>query len=454
MSIFRAYDIRGIYGKVLNEEVMKGIGNALGNYIKGNLVIGRDCRLSSASLQDSFVKGFLETGKNVINTGEIPLGAGMFYAWKEKTDFAYITASHLSKEWNGVKFFHGNGIGFLEEENLKVRDFYMNGPLVASRTGKLLKPKWNVLEGYKKFLLSKIKARKRLKVVLDCGDGMAGLIAPDVFRLAGFDVEVIFGKPNGNFPSRGPDPMENPLTELRKSVMKADLGIAYDGDGDRMVVVDNKGIRLTPERASYFILTELLKREKGPVIANVECTRAIDDVAKKFNRSVKRIKVGHTFLMDAVKKESACFGVEVSGHYVIPFIVPFDDSLAVSLYTAAVLSSRNQSLDEEIKDIPVYPFERVSFDCSDQKKFEVVEKLKKEIGSKYGKASFLDGIRIDMDKGWVLIRPSNTAPVIRLTVEGKTDKDKESIKRIFSSVLEQGIRKFEDRSRKSRLQSR
>ena len=453
MSIFRAYDIRGIYGKDLNEEVMKGIGNALGNYIKGDVTIGRDCRLSSASLQDSFVRGFLETGKNVTDVGESPLGAGMFYAWKAKTDFAYITASHLSKEWNGVKFFHGNGIGFLDGENLRVRDFYMNGPVVASRTGRMLKPKWNVLEGYRKYLVSKIKARKRLKVVLDCGDGMAGLIAPDAFKAAGFEVEVIFGKPDGNFPGRGPDPMENPLTELRKRVLKSDLGIAYDGDGDRMVVVDNKGNKLTPEQASYFILTELLKREKGPVIANVECTRAIDDVSKKFKRPVKRIKVGHTFLMDAVKKHNASFGVEVSGHYVIPSIVPFDDSLAVSLYTASVLSARNHTLNEEIKDIPVYPFERVNFECSDQKKFEVVDSLKKEV-AKYGKVSLLDGIRVDMDKGWVLIRPSNTAPIIRLTVEGETDKDKELFKKTFSSILEQGIKDCEEGRRQSRLQSR
>jgi phosphomannomutase len=440
MSIFRSYDIRGIYGKDLTDEIMKGVGNAVGNYIKGNVVVGRDCRLSSQKLRDAFIEGFLETGWNVTDAGEVPLGAGMFYAWKNKTDFAYITASHLSKEWNGVKFFHGNGIGFLEEENLKVRDLYVSGPVVASRTGAVIRPKWSVLEGYKKYLISKIKAKRRIRVILDCGDGMAGLIAPDVFRAAGFEVEVIFGKPNGNFPSRGPDPMENPLTELKKRVQKFDLGIAYDGDGDRMVVVDNKGNKLTPEQSSYFILTELLKTQKGPVVANVECTRAIDDVAAKLKRSVKRVKVGHTFLMDASRKSNACFGVEVSGHYVIPSIVPFDDSLAVSLYMASVLSSKNHGLNEGIRDIPVYPFERVNFECADQKKFGVVESLKKDIGKKYGKVSFLDGIRVDMDKGWALIRPSNTSPVIRLTVEGETEKDKESIKRMFSQILQKGIR--------------
>jgi phosphomannomutase len=163
-------------------------------------------------------------------------------------------------------------------------------------------------------------------------------------------------------------------------------------------------------------------------------------VAKKFKRPVKRIKVGHTFLMDAVKNSKACFGVEVSGHYVIPSVVPFDDSLAVSLYAASVLSAKSRGLDEELKGFPAYPFERVNFECDDRKKFEVVEKLKNEIGSKYGKLNLLDGIRVDMENGWALIRPSNTGPIIRLTVEGETEKDKESIKRTFSGILQKGIR--------------
>jgi phosphomannomutase len=383
----------------------------------------------------------LETGRNVVDVGELPLGAGMFYAWKKGLDFAFITGSHLGKEWNGVKFFHGNGIGFLEEENLKVRDIYMDGSKVANENGKTVKPEWDAVKGYRDFLVSKIRAEKRLKVVLDCGNGMACRAAPDIFRGVGFEVEVLFGDVDGNFPNRSPDPMEDPLERLKERARGADLGIAYDGDGDRMVLVDNTGTKLTPEQVSFFILTEVLKEEKGPIIANVECTRVIDTIAKRFDRSVRRIKVGHTFLMETVKESGGCFGVEVSGHYVVPSIVPFDDSLAVSLYAAAILSGRAGPLSEEIKDIPVFPFERVNFECEDGKKFKVVEKLKEEFGSGYGKANFLDGVRIDMDNGWVLIRPSNTSPTIRLTVEGESEKDKEKLKSMFSKIVEREIRK-------------
>jgi phosphomannomutase len=441
MSIFRSYDIRGIYGKDLTDEIMKGIGNALGNHLKANVVLARDCRHSSTSLRNAFVKGFLETGWNVIDAGELPLGTGMFYGWKTRTAFAYITGSHIPKEWNGIKFFHGNGIGFIEEENLKVRDLYMKGPVLSSRLGKVLKPEWNAIEEYKKYIVSKIKAKKKLKVVIDSGNGMAGLIAPDLFRKAGFEVDSIYENLDGNFPGRGPDPVESPMSELRKRVVKADMGIAYDGDGDRLIIFDNRGNRLTTEQVSCFIMADLLKKEKGPVIANVECTKVVDEVAAKLKHSVKRIKVGHTFLMDEAHKTKASFGVELSGHFVIPSFVPFDDSMTVSLYAAAVLSGRNRKLSEEIKDIPVYPFERINLECSDQKKFEVVEKLKKDV-AKYGKVNLLDGIRVDMDNGWALIRPSNTGPLIRLTVEGETEKDKESIKRTFSGILQKRIKEL------------
>jgi phosphomannomutase/phosphoglucomutase len=440
MSIFRSYDIRGVYGKDLTDGIMRGIGNALGNHLKSDVVLGRDCRLSSPSLRDAFIRGYLETGRNVVDAGMVPLGAGMFYGWKERLPFAYITGSHLSKEWNGIKFFHANGIGFIEGENLKVRDMYMNGPVVAGKAGKALKPKWDVLGGYKKYLVSRVKARKRLRVVIDSGNGMAGVIAPDIFRAAGFEVDSIFDRPDGRFPNRSPDPMEDPLKELRKRAKNADIGIAYDGDGDRITIVDNSGNRITTEQSSCFIMSELLKREKGAVVANVECTRVVDEVAGKFGRKVRRIKVGHTFLMDEVKRSRACFGVELSGHLVIPSLVPFDDSMAVSLYAASVLSGRKGSLSEEIKGIPAYPFERINLECPDRKKFEVVEKLKKQIDRKYGKVNLLDGIRVDTERGWALIRPSNTGPLIRLTVEGETEKDKESIKKVFSSILQKGIR--------------
>jgi phosphomannomutase len=439
-SIFRAYDVRGVYGKGITEETMETIGNALARFLKDDrIVVGRDARLSSRDLGEAFVRGFTKSGKGVTDIGTLPLGAGMFYAWKRKVPYAFITASHLPKEWNGVKFFHKSALGFLEEDNYRVRDLAMDGNLFIGKGGRAEKVDTeSVLEEYVGFLLSKDRPSKKLKVVLDCGNGAAGTVAERLFSRAGFDTEVIFGDVDGNFPNRSPD-TDDPLTELRKRAKSADIGIAYDGDGDRAVMVDSKGNVLTPEQTSYIILNELLKSEKGPIVANVECTRVIDLVAGGFDREVRRVKVGHTFLMEGVQKSGACFGVETAGHYVIPSIFPADDSLAVSYYFACILSRMDSTLAGIAESIPVYPSRRINFDCSDGKKFAVIERLKERLMSEFKDVNTMDGVRVDLEGGWALIRASNTSPTIRLTIEAEREEDFERIRERFSGMVKESI---------------
>jgi len=437
-SIFRAYDVRGVYGKDLTEDVMFGIGNAVGRFLDTDIVVGRDGRLSSESLQDAFVKGFINTGRNVTDVGMLPLSVGMLYAWKSKRPFAYITASHLSKEWNGVKFFHSSGIGFLEEDNKKIKELVLDeGVVEKEEKGRIVqKNREEVLRCYEDFLLSKVKAERRIKVVLDCGNGSTGIIARRLFEDGGFDVEVLFEDVDGNFPNRGPEPSADSLTELREHSRNADIGIAYDGDGDRMTVVDDRGNVLTPEQVSYFILSELLPKEKGPVVVNVEFTKGIDLIAERFGRKVIRVRVGHTFLMEAVHKYRACFGSESSGHAVLPSLVPFDDTLAISFYFACLLSRRTEKLSKIVEGIPEYPFERVNFDLgTDERKIRVMDRIKERLMKEFSDINTLDGIRVDLKSGWVLIRPSNTSPLIRLTVEADTEEELKRLKSMFSKIV-------------------
>ncbi len=440
-SIFRAYDVRGVYGKNITEETMEVIGNSLARFLKENkVVVARDPRVSGKSLNEAFIGGFTKTGKDVIDVGMVPLGAGSLYAWKREIPFAYITGSHLTKEWNGIKFFHKNAVGFLEEDNNKVRDLSMEGKVLEKDKGRVERIDTNeVLGEYVDFMVSKIKPQKRLRIVLDCGNGAAGAVARKLFEKAGFEADMVFEEPDGNFPNRSPDNFEDPLTEAKNKVKGADFGIAYDGDGDRIVIIDSDGNTLTPEQTSYIILGKLLEKEKGPVVANVECTRVIDIVAEKFDREVKRVRVGHTFLMNSVQKFNASFGVERAGHYVIPSIFPADDSLAVSYYFACVLSGKSGKLSEIVGKIPSYPFQRVNFECDDDKKFLVVEKLKEKMTKEYGDVNTLDGVRIDLENGWALIRASNTSPTVRLTMEGKDEQAFTSIKNKFSGIVEEAI---------------
>ena len=434
MSIFRSYDVRGIYGKDIDEDIMKRIGAAFSSVSTATVAIASDMRLSSPSLKSAFIEG---CSKDVIDCGCVPLGVGMLHALG-KYDYAYITGSHLSKEWNGVKFFHKSGIGFRENENKNIEKKFST--IRTKQTKKKIERAStpDLLENYKKYIVGKMKIGNMLNVVLDCGNGMASVVAKKIFDEIGFKTEAIYDSLDGTFPNRGSDPNDDSLEKLRKKVMSADIGIAYDGDGDRMVLVDEEGRKLTPEQTSYLILLEAAKYS-GPVVANVECTRVIDDIAKKFGKKIVRVPVGHTFLMEGVEKYKACFGVESAAHYALPYMAPFDDSLIVSVFAAVVLSKQGKKLSEIADSVKSYQFERVNFECDDKKKFVIIENLCRVFKKEYKEVDTMDGVRVDFPDGWVLIRASNTSPFIRLTIEAEDKKILERLKKKFSGLVKNEI---------------
>ncbi len=440
-SIFRSYDIRGVYGENLTDGMMENIGNLICQYSeKKDFVVARDGRLSSPALSEALIRGVRKAGGNVTDVGVNPLGSGFFRAWKSGMIFLYVTGSHLGKEHNGVKLFRPNGEGFREEEIMRIRDMYKEGRFIERKEGKLeVVDSRKVIDGYIDYLLSRIRPKRRMRIILDCGNGAASLIAGKLFKKAGFEVKVLFGELDGNFPNRQPDQMKDPLDALKEGVREHDLGIAYDGDGDRMTPVDDRGRKLEPEQTSYVILSEVLGKEKGPVVANVECTRMLDDVAGRFGRRVERIKVGHTFLAETIHKLGGAFGVERSGHFMLPSLIPYDDSLAISYYMACVLSSQDRKLSEIVDGMKSSPFDRDGFECSDSVKFRVIENLQKRFGEEFERVNTMDGVRVDFPDGWVLIRASNTSPKIRITVEADNEERLREIKERFAKELKKEI---------------
>ncbi len=440
-SIFRAYDIRGVYGENLTDGIMENIGNLVCQHAeKKDFVVARDGRLSSPALSEALIRGVRKAGGNVVDVGINPLGSGFFRAWKSGMFFLYVTGSHLGKEHNGVKLFRPNGEGFREEEIMRIRDLFKEGRFVEKGRGRLeVVDNRKVIGEYVDYLLSRIRPKRKMKIILDCGNGAASLIAGELFERAGFEVKVLFGGLDGNFPNRHPDQMKDPLNALRESVREYELGIAYDGDGDRITPVDDRGRKLEPEQTSYVILSEVLKKEKGPVIANVECTRMLDDIAGRFGRRVERIKVGHTFLTEFTHKLKGAFGVERSGHFVLPSLIPYDDSLAISYYMACILSSQDKKLSEIIDGIKSSPFDRDGFECPDSVKFRVIENLQERFSREFDNVNTLDGVRVDFPDGWVLIRASNTSPKIRITVEADNEERLREIKERFGKELRKEI---------------
>jgi phosphomannomutase len=435
MSIFRAYDIRGIYGKDLTEEIMTRIGEAAGTCSPGNFTIGRDFREHGAQLEEAFVSGLKKTGSNANLVGTCPATLCVFANWKMKNDVAaYITASHLPAEWNGVKFFHQDGVGFFEDENKKLGEISSHGNFKTG-TGSA-KKLIGMDEEYANFVAERIKP-ERISVVVDFGNGAACQLVPKILKKIGVKATFLFDWPDPKFSNRDPEPKPESLTALSKKVVKerADLGIAFDGDGDRAMFVDDTGNVMMTEQSAILFIRDIMQTQRGPVVANIECSDIIEDEVKKYGERVFRIPVGHTFLVQETKKHNAVFGVEKSGHICVPKFFWFDDAIMNSIYMAEIVSKMGQKLSKVVKELPTRLFERIEIDCSDETKFQVINKIKETATETYENTDTIDGIKIVFPDSWALIRASNTSPILRLSIEARNQKRLDEFKNEMTKLI-------------------
>ncbi len=447
-NIFRAYDIRGIIGKNLNNEIMKKIGLSVGTIMirknLGNeLLIGNDTRASSEELSNSFIKGITSMGINVTNVGATSFGVALFSGWKLKKDIiTFVTASHKPFDWNGIKFFDKDCVGFFKEDNLEIGWVAIKESFESFDKKGSIK-KINMKSEYIEYLMGKFKFEKKLKIVVDCGNGCTSLVVPDLLRkFENLEVIELFCNIDPEFSGRGSDVKEENLQPLKNKVIEenADFGFAFDGDGDRIGVVDDKGHILKTEQIGTILCENLLSGKGEKVVVNVESSMVLEEEVKKLGGEIIRIPVGHTFMMREVLRSKAVFGSEASKHFVIPKYFPFDDAAVIGLKLCEIISTQGKlsNLAEKVK---TYPNERMKFDCDDEIKFTVVENLKNKLSEEYDKIVTMDGIRIDFENSWVLIRASNTGPSIRITVEAKTKGKLEELKEKFSGILKEEIEK-------------
>jgi phosphoglucosamine mutase len=435
MSIFRAYDIRGIYGKDLTEEIMSRIGSAAGTYSPGNFTVGRDFREHGAQLEKAFVSGLKKTGSKAYLIGTCPASLCVFANSRMKNDIAaYITASHLPAEWNGIKFFHQDGVGFFEDENKKLGEISSSGNF--RRGVGSVEHVEGMEEEYIDFVADRIKPEK-IRVVADFGNGAACLIVPKILKRMGVKADFLFDWPDPTFPNRDPEPKPESLTALCKKVVdeKADLGVAFDGDGDRALFVDNTGKVIMTEQSAIIFIRDIMKAQRGPVVANIECSDIIEEEVRKYGEKVFRIPVGHTFLVQETKKHNAVFGVEKSGHICVPKFFWFDDAIINSIYMIEIVSRMSEKVSKVVKELPAWFFERVEVDCSDETKFEVMNKIKEKATEKYDNISTIDGVKISFPDSWALIRVSNTSPMLRLSIEAKDQKRIEELKEEMMTLI-------------------
>ena len=443
--IFRAYDIRGLYGKDIDPSIFYQIGLGTGTYVKEKLggkkvTVGNDIRKTSETLAFSFIAGVMATGMDVIYTGTSSFGQTLFYGWQEKQDLiCFITASHLPAEWNGIKFYYGDGVGLPEIDLQEIRDNTIEKRYHLSNwneTGTIqsVDPK----NSYLKFLKNRFHFNKPIRVAVDCGGGSMTLSAPQIFNEIGLDLIPIFCEPDPLFSKRPSEPKPENLTLLVEAVREnsCDFGVAFDGDGDRAVIVDDTGEILSADQTGIILGKYGLKEKQGIVLANVECSKAVDEQLRPLGFDVKQIEVGHTFLTLHAKKENSPLGIESSGHLIIPSIYIFDDALIIPLTIAEILDVTDNKLHDLVSTIPVYPREKLEIPCADEIKFDVIDILRDQLQHEYPEINALDGVRVNLEKGWALVRASNTSPIIRLTVEGDSIDDVQSISHEFKKKTE------------------
>lgn len=425
-NIFRLYDVRGVSNRDLTPEVAARIGLALSHYERGVYAVGMDVRSSSPYLSHALVAGLLAGGSSVIDVGLVPIGAIMYTSLHRGYAAAYVTASHLPPEWNGFKLYKSGGDPMVGDEIAKLREIFFSDLKVAEKPGSYARVE--ILSEYVSFLLSKAQSTG-LRIVVDCANGAASLVAPLLLREAGHEVYTINADIDPRFPGRGSEPLPEKLRELSEEVVKrrANFGVAYDGDGDRVVFVDEKGRILTAEQSAIVMLEGM---GYGDVVANVECSMILEDAVKAHGYRVKWVPVGRTFMVREIAKSTAVLGVESSGHFVVWRNVNMDDGLLTTLYFAESVSKLGC-----ISDVipPHRPIVRVKVDVPDEVKFTVVDMIRKELGERFETIT-IDGVKVMMGDAWVLIRASNTEPVIRISCEAL---DRESAARLADQFARQ-----------------
>jgi phosphomannomutase/phosphoglucomutase len=446
-QIFRAYDIRGIYDKTLTPQIAEIIGKGFGTYIGIGraLALGRDVRISSPQLKKGVEKGLVSVGIKVIDLGLVT--TPIFYWAIPRMGLdggVQVTASHNPPEWNGFKLCRAGGVIVGQGSGMEdVKEIALKKRFLQTAVRNKPQVYRQILSEYARFVLGKIKLKRKLKVVLDPGNGACGIIAPRLFRQTACKVKVINQKLDGSFPGRGPAPSEETLQRLKSEVIKmgADFGAAYDGDGDRSVFVDNKGRVLTGDMASVIFSKSLIKKKGDKVVLDVSCSAALEEEIIKNGGTAVVERVGRPYMMERTLREDAVFGGERSGHFYFPEIYGLDDGTFASLKMAEILSASNVKLSDLIDSLPKYYDSTFNIECPDEHKFAVTNRTKASFIDKGYKILEIDGVKASCNSGWILVRPSNTEPLIRVFAEGKTEGKLKRLLSLAKKVIEEEVRK-------------
>lgn len=442
--IFREYDIRGVVEIDLTERVVELIGKAFGTYLQrqgGKKVsVGGDVRLSTERFRTSLIKGLTSSGVDVVDIGVVPTPVQYFSLFKLAVDGGVmITGSHNPPEFNGFKMSVGQS-SIYGKDIQKLREIIEKEDFLDG-SGKV--KKLNILSDYIKDIAKRISFKGKVKVVFDCGNGAASLVIEDLMKALGVNAYFMYCDPDGTFPNHHPDPtIEEYITDLREQVLKlkADVGIAFDGDADRIGVIDDRGEIIWGDRLLILFARDVLKEKKGQkIIFEVKCSQALPEAIEAAGGEPIMWKTGHSLLKKKMKETGAIIGGEMSGHlFFADRYHGYDDAIYASARLIELLAKEGKKASELLSDIPKYfttPEIRLEVG-SDQEKFEISKKATQFFKKNY-EVIDVDGVRILFGDGWGLVRASNTQPVLVVRFEAKTRERLEEIRKLVISKLQE-----------------
>ena len=439
-NIFRAYDIRGIVDEEVSNELALNIGKAYGTFLirnsKKTIGISGDVRLSTDTLLENLTQGLLSTGIDVISFNKLPTPLSYYslHCKSINVDAAIqITGSHNPSNYNGFKLTYDSKPFYGEDIQL-LYSMILNEDFIESK-GKL--SSYDLISDYNQMIQSKININKRLKVAIDCGNAAGCIVVPDLYEKFNIDLYKLYCDIDGSFPNHHPDPtVDSNLIDLQEFVIKnkCDLGLAYDGDADRIVAVDENGLIIRSDILISIFLSKIIKKGDA-VVYDVKCSKALEDMINRFNGNPIMWKTGHSLIKNKMKEEKAKIGGEMSGHiFFADDYYGYDDAIYVGLRLLELLSNQDMKLSEIVSEVPKYfSTPELRFDCNDDKqKIDIMNNVFDYFSSKFT-FSDIDGIRLSLDNGWALIRCSNTQPVIVCRIEAST---KNLLKKYEKMVIE------------------
>lgn len=441
-KLFGTSGIRGKIGSEVTCEMALNVGKSLAYYLgnQGTVVIGYDTRTTNKMLDQAITAGLLESGVNVIKIGMVPTPLVGYATEKLDADAGVmLTASHNPSQYNGIKLWNKNGMAYTSLQESEIEEIYATKDYISVTWDKIGKLSENeeIKGQYIEDLVNMVNIKPGLKVVVDCASGAGSEISPLVFRKAGCEVTTLNSQPDGFFPGRNPEPNAENLQTLMKTVVAigADLGIAHDGDADRMITVDETG-----EISPFDSLLALISKEfDGDIVTTVDAGLCMDESVKG---KVFRTPVGDVNVAEVIIEENAAFGGEPSGTWLHPDFCMCPDGILSGLRMAELVSNKGK-LSELLAEIPSYPNIREKITCSKEAKIKVMENMQELLENAFDdivEVNSLDGVRLTfVDDSWVLVRPSGTEDYIRITLESRDAERAEEIKEVCVKIINENL---------------